>query len=327
MGYTDVWEHFGGERHIVIDWSPIIEDLYSPELAPRLLGGVQRVAYRWRLLSSVPGTSVHEACQFPHLCLRDLEANGIPHHSIETKTVPEVTGRPASCVHFVQGVSKEKRQSFEIETELCGICALEGDYLVKEATHELMDDIDSVKEHDEFHYLNFSCSMPEMMKRYHERVVDYTTPNFNGIISMMDPSRSWVAREPRIRRFVPGCYTLAVAEALPEDLQNLCKASKATLEQAAGGETPLSSPERQATTAMPLRISRTPLQLGTIPSGNFHPHAHIPFITIAVQCMELGSIVTSMAAAATLKARALKEIWNVATSVTAEAAPDRKHKV
>ena len=66
---------------------------------------------------------------------------------------------------FVQGVSKEKRQSFEIETELRGICALEGNYLVKEATHELMDDIDSVKEHDEFHYLNFSCSMPEMRKR------------------------------------------------------------------------------------------------------------------------------------------------------------------
>ena len=25
-------EHLGGERHIVVDWSPIIEDLYSPEL-------------------------------------------------------------------------------------------------------------------------------------------------------------------------------------------------------------------------------------------------------------------------------------------------------
>ena len=52
---------------------------------------------------------------------------------------------------------------------------------------------------------------------------------------------------------------------------------------------------------------------------------NLQFITIAVQCMEPGSIVTSMAAAATLKARALKEIWNVAASVTAEAAPDRKH--
>ena len=31
-GYTDVWEHSGGERRIDVDWSPIIEDLYSPEL-------------------------------------------------------------------------------------------------------------------------------------------------------------------------------------------------------------------------------------------------------------------------------------------------------
>ena len=36
---------------------------------------------------------------------------------------------------------------------------------------------------------------------------------------------------------------------------------------AAGDEMSLPSPECQATTAMPLRISRTPLQLGTIPSG------------------------------------------------------------
>ena len=32
MGYTDVWKHSIVERHIVVDWSPIIEDLYSPEL-------------------------------------------------------------------------------------------------------------------------------------------------------------------------------------------------------------------------------------------------------------------------------------------------------
>ena len=32
MGYTDVWEHSGGERHFDVGRSPIIEDLYSPEL-------------------------------------------------------------------------------------------------------------------------------------------------------------------------------------------------------------------------------------------------------------------------------------------------------
>ena len=30
--YTDVWEHSGGARHIDVDWSPIIENLYRLEL-------------------------------------------------------------------------------------------------------------------------------------------------------------------------------------------------------------------------------------------------------------------------------------------------------
>ncbi|RVW12007.1 hypothetical protein CK203_087242 [Vitis vinifera] len=32
MGYINVWEHSGGDRHFDVDWSSIIEDLYSPEL-------------------------------------------------------------------------------------------------------------------------------------------------------------------------------------------------------------------------------------------------------------------------------------------------------
>lgn len=38
-------------------------------------------------------------------------------------------------------------------------CALEGKYMVQEATHELTDSLDSFKEHDE-QCINFHCSIP-----------------------------------------------------------------------------------------------------------------------------------------------------------------------
>ena len=37
IGYIHVWEHFGGDRLIDVDWNLIFEDLYSPELDFKIL--------------------------------------------------------------------------------------------------------------------------------------------------------------------------------------------------------------------------------------------------------------------------------------------------
>ncbi|RVW98419.1 hypothetical protein CK203_026746 [Vitis vinifera] len=60
MGYTYVWEHSGGGRHIDADWSPNFEDLYSPELDFRIL-----VCACVEVMTTLHGStpSLFEACR------------------------------------------------------------------------------------------------------------------------------------------------------------------------------------------------------------------------------------------------------------------------
>ncbi|CAL1547958.1 unnamed protein product [Lymnaea stagnalis] len=53
------------------------------------------------------------------------------------------------------------------------------------------------------------------MKNNRDAVYECTSANFDGLISMMSPEDSWVAKWQRIERFTKGCYAISVTGHLP----------------------------------------------------------------------------------------------------------------
>ncbi|KAF2074640.1 hypothetical protein CYY_004035 [Polysphondylium violaceum] len=67
-----------------------------------------------------------------------------------------------------------------------------------------------VKTYEQFY--DFGCENCEKnlnLRGDKERINNNTTPNFEGLIALMKPSESWIARRQRLERRVPGCYALS----------------------------------------------------------------------------------------------------------------------
>ncbi|XP_005093709.1 transcription elongation factor SPT4-A [Aplysia californica] len=60
-----------------------------------------------------------------------------------------------------------------------------------------------------------NCDEYLHMKNNSDAVYECTSANFDGLIAMMSPEDSWVAKWQRVERFTKGCYAVSVTGALP----------------------------------------------------------------------------------------------------------------
>ena len=64
-----------------------------------------------------------------------------------------------------------------------------------------------------------NCEEFMPMKGNRERVYDCTSSNFEGMIGLMQPEESWVAKWQRISHNVKGMYAVSVSGVLPKAVQ------------------------------------------------------------------------------------------------------------
>ncbi|AWP00432.1 Transcription elongation factor SPT4 isoform 2 [Scophthalmus maximus] len=69
---------------------------------------------------------------------------------------------------------------------------------------------------DQFEYDGCdNCESYLQMKGNREMVYECTSSSFDGVIAMMSPEDSWVAKWQRIGNFKPGVYAVSVTGRLP----------------------------------------------------------------------------------------------------------------
>merc|ERR1711990_709041 len=82
---------------------------------------------------------------------------------------------------------------------------------------------------------DFDCLTENVAPFYSERflkyrgnrdmVIECTSASFDGLIGMMNPDQSWVAKWQRIEKFTPGMYAISVNGRLPNSIVREIKAS------------------------------------------------------------------------------------------------------
>ncbi|KAG6888626.1 hypothetical protein C0995_006870 [Termitomyces sp. Mi166 len=64
-----------------------------------------------------------------------------------------------------------------------------------------------------------NCEEIMQMKGNSDRIASCTTTYFDGVIAVIDPEKSWVARWQRTAKYVRGMYAVRVKGRIPEDVE------------------------------------------------------------------------------------------------------------
>lgn len=64
-----------------------------------------------------------------------------------------------------------------------------------------------------------NCDEILRLKGNAERINECTSTVFDGMVALLKPDQSWVAKWQRLREYVPGLYALRVTGRVPDDVE------------------------------------------------------------------------------------------------------------